>query len=244
VTAGASRAPGGTLHSGMALPTPDPAAELGAKAPPAPARPHPIWPALITLLVVALIASAFALGAASSRATPPASVVTARPTPSLVTAVRDLARLETTEIHVEKVVDLTDTQSRLFGLVEGTDAILLVAVGRATVGVDLAKLGEGDVTLDPATHTARLRLPEPDLLGVALDEDATYVYRRSTSLLARRSERLEAQARREAVAAIEKAARTPDTLARARGQAERQLRALITQLGAERVEITWVPAAR
>ncbi len=41
-----------------------------------------------------------------------------RPTPSVITAVRDLARLETAEVHVEKVVDLTDRQSRFFGLIE------------------------------------------------------------------------------------------------------------------------------
>src|SRR5688572_5318956 len=46
---------------------------------------------------------------------PPDSVVTVRPTNALLTAVRDLARLETTELHVEKVIDLSDRQSRLFG---------------------------------------------------------------------------------------------------------------------------------
>ncbi len=186
-------------------------------------------------------AGALVLGARAWMTPPPAStsVVTVRSTPDVLVAVRDLARLETAEVHVEKVIDLTDTQSHMFGLVQATDAILLVAVGQATLGVDLSKLGEGDVTMDPVSKTAHLRLPAPELLTAGLDEGATYVYTRSTSLLARRNEQLEGKARREAVEAIRKAAQTPDMKARARAQAERQIRSLVRQLGAKRVEITW-----
>lgn len=170
---------------------------------------------------------------------PPPSVITVRSTPNVLIAVRDLARLETAQVHVEKVIDLTDTQSRLFGLVEAQDAILLVAVGEATLGVDLSKLTEGDISMDATSKTAYLRLPAPELLSAGLDEKATYVYTRSTSVLARRNEQLESKARREAVEAIRRAALAPDMLTRARTQAERQIRALVTQLGAEKVEITW-----
>jgi hypothetical protein len=207
---------------------------------PGAAHPHPLWPVMLTLGVIAFVAAAFAAGFLLSRVPAPSeSVVTSRPTPSLILAVRDLSRLETGEIHLEKVIDLTDTQSRFFGLLEGSDALLLVAVGRATVGVDLSKIGEGDVAMDPTTKTAKLRLPSPELLSVALDEDKTSVYTRNTSLLARRNEHLETQARREATAAIEKAARASDAMGRAKGQAERQLRALLAPFGVEQVEITW-----
>jgi hypothetical protein len=170
---------------------------------------------------------------------PPSSVITSRPTPSMLVAVRDLARLETTELHIEKVIDLSDKQSRLFGLIEVTDAILLVAVGRATIGIDLSKLRESDVSMDPTTKVASLRLPKPELLSAALDERATYVYTRTTSVLARRNEALESHARREALAAIEKVAMEGDVEVRAKAQAERQLTSLLTQLGASAVEITW-----
>lgn len=170
---------------------------------------------------------------------PPPTSITVKPTPSLLTAVKDLARLETTEVHVEKVIDLTDRQSRFFGLIEVTDAILLVAVGRATIGVDLGKLREGDVSMDPESKIAKLHLPKPELLSASLDERATYVYTRTTSTLAKRNEGLETQARREAVAAIEKAATTDEVMARAKSQAEKQLTKLLTQLGAKSVEISW-----
>ncbi len=167
------------------------------------------------------------------------NAVTVRPTNDVVVAVRDLARLETTEVRVEKVVDLSDKQSVFFGLVDVEDALLLVAAGSATVGVDLAKLEPGDVRFDEATGRAELRLPQPELLGSRLDPDGTYVYTRRTNVLAKRNEQLEARARKEAVLAIEKAASTPETTARARAQAERQLRALLAQLGAKEVVIGW-----
>ncbi|WP_437543316.1 DUF4230 domain-containing protein [Sorangium sp. So ce327] len=200
--------------------------------------------ARIALLVVALFASVgFGALVVAPRlggpAPAPSSVVVARPSPALVIAIRDLSRLETTEVHVEKVVDLADRQNRLFGLVQATDALLLVAVGHVTIGVDLARIGEGDIAMDPETGVARLTLPAPEVFSTRLDEDETYVYTRSTSLLARRNEQLEARARKEATAAIEKAALEGNVMARAKAQAERQITALATQLGAKRVEIRW-----
>lgn len=194
-------------------------------------------PVVLAVLLGGLLVAG--LGVRAWLTPPPASTLVVRPGASILLAVRDLARLETFEVHVEKVIDLTDRQSHLFGLVEASDAILLVAVGNATLGVDLSKVGEDDVTMDPVSKTARLRLPAPELLQAGLDEKATYVYTRSTSVLARRNEQLESQARREAVEAIRKVALQPDMMARARAQAERQLRALVSRLGADHVEITW-----
>lgn len=197
-------------------------------------------PTAVLLAAVLAIAGAIGLGVASW--TPPpasTSVVTVHSTPNVLIAVRDLARLVTAEVHVEKVIDLTDTQSHLYGLVQATDAILLVAVGQATLGVDLSKLGEADVSMDPESKTAHLRLPAPEVFQAGLDEEATYVYTRTTSLLAKRNEELEGKARREAVAAIRKAADTDDMKAKAKAQAEKQITSLLRQLGADKVEIAW-----
>src|SRR5262249_43563738 len=73
-------------------------------------NPHPIWPVLLTLGVVGLIAAAFFAGFLFPHRSPSSeSEVVVRPTPALLVAVRDLSRLETGEVHVEKVIDLTDT---------------------------------------------------------------------------------------------------------------------------------------
>lgn len=193
------------------------------------------------MLVVAGIA---ALGTAVYVATwqppiPPTSSLVMRPSATLLVAVRDVARLETNELHLEKVIDLSDKQSQFFGLIEATDAILLVATGDVVVGVDLSKLAEDDVSIDPKTKVARLTLPAPQIFSSHLDEGRTYVYTRSTSVTARRNEQLETKARQAAVAAIEKAARESDVMIRAKAQAEKELRSLAVGLGASNVVITW-----
>lgn len=167
------------------------------------------------------------------------SRVEVRPTNAVLVAVEDLSRLEVTEVRVEKVVDLTDRQQVLFGALDAEDQMLLVAAGTAVVGVDLDKLGPKDLSFDEDTRVAKLRLPQPEIFSSRLDPDNTYVYRRETSLLAKRNEQLEARARKEAIKAVEKAAGEPQIMERARTQAERQLTTLLTQLGAKRVEITW-----
>jgi len=160
-------------------------------------------------------------------------------TPSILMSVRDVARLETTELHVEKVIDLADNQSRLFGLIDATDAILLVAAGDVTIGIDLGKVKDEDLAIDPGSGTAKLTLPEPEILSTRLDEQHTYVYKRTTGLLAHRNEGLESHARQEAVKAIEAAVRDMDVMQRAKRQAERQLGALLQGLGAKGARIEW-----
>jgi len=230
----------------MREPLADPMADAPLRdpypAPPPPRSSRAWWilAGVLLVLVGGFVAAGLAVRSWLTPAPPaPTSVISVRPTGAILVAVRDLARLETAEVHVEKVIDLTDQQKRLFGLIETTDAILLVAVGHATLGVDLSKLGDDDVSMDASGKVARLRLPAPELLQAGLDEQATYVYTRTTSALGRRNEHLETQARREAVEAIKKVALAPDMIAKAKVQTERQLRALVSRLGAERVEITW-----
>src|SRR5437867_973812 len=119
-------------------------------------------PLVIVLAASALVAAvAIVAYVAVGREHAPSSRTVVRPTGAILMSVRDLARLETNELHMEKVVDLTDKQSRLFGLIDATDAILLVAAGDVTIGVDLTKLGEGDLSVDRETGAARLTLPAP-----------------------------------------------------------------------------------
>ncbi|HMJ51458.1 MAG TPA: DUF4230 domain-containing protein [Polyangiaceae bacterium] len=165
-----------------------------------------------------------------------------RPTGTILMAVKDLARLETNELHLEKVIDLTDKQSRFFGLIDTADAILLIAAGDVTVGIDLTKLGANDVAIDREAGTARLTLPPPEILSVRLDEQHTYVYRRTTGVLAERNEQLESKARKEAIRAIEEAARHGDIMEKARRQAEKQLQQLFEKFGVSRTTIGWRPA--
>ncbi len=200
----------------------------------------PLW--LVVMLAAALGAVGVGFGTwamTRSASAAPASAIEMRPTNDVLVAIKDMSRLEVTEVQVEKVIDLADKQSRMFGMIETEDQMLLVAAGSAVIGVDLEKMGPDDSSWDEESRTVKLKLPAPQILTSRLDPDNTYVYKRETGMLAKRNEQLESRARKEAMAAIERTAQNPDAMARAKRQAERQLTALLMQAGAKRVVITW-----
>jgi hypothetical protein len=199
-------------------------------------------PVVGLLTCVALLGAGVFAYVAIERGGPGASRTVMRPTGTILMSVRDLARLETNELHMEKVIDLTEKQSRFFGLIDATDALLLVAAGDVTIGIDLTKVGDDDFSVDRETGVARLTLPAPEVLSVRLDEKHTYVYRRTTGLLAERNEQLESKARQEAVRAIEEASRDAAVMEKARKQAERQLRELLGKFGLTQITVGWRPA--
>lgn len=169
------------------------------------------------------------------------SVTVVRPTPDVLVAVRDLARLESAAYHMERVIDLSDKQSKLWGMVSTEDAILLVAVAEVTAGVDLQKLTASDVVVDPARRTARIELPAPEVLHAALDNEKTYVHSRKTGTLASRNENLESRARKEAERTLIEAARQAGLLSRASDNARRTVEALVHSLGYDKVEVSVRP---
>ncbi len=218
-------------------------------APDAPAESgKPTWVRglLITLLVAVLAGVAFFGGAVVSAGfglfgalRESNETTTIRAQPSVVTAVRELSRLETTSFHIERVIDLSEEQSRFWGWVKSNDAILLVAAADITAGVDLSKLREDDVRADPATRTIRMTLPPPEILTTDLDNERTYVHTRNTDVLAKRKEGLESRARQEAEASLRDAALDGGILERAKSSAERSIEALLRSFGYETVKIRW-----
>lgn len=156
---------------------------------------------------------------------------------TVITAVRQLARIETVSFHMERIINLKNRQSRFFGLVQADDAILLVAAGDVIAGVDLAGPQPVDVTVEPERRRAVLLLPPPILLSSRLDNEGTYVYSRKTELLAGRAEQLETRARQLAEDEIRRAALAAGILDRARQGAEASLQALVLSLGFDEVEV-------
>lgn len=191
---------------------------------------------VVATAVVAVWIAAYCVGRLQAPRQSSGPTITA--TPGVVLAIRDLARLEATSFHIEKVVEVSDQQSRLWGLVHPKDRVLLVAVGDVVAGVDLSKLGDRDVSLD-ATHVLHIRLPAAEVMSSALDERATRVYSRSTDVLAARDERLEGEARAQAEELMRKEAVDAGILERARASSENTLRALLRPLGYADVDIAW-----
>ena len=166
------------------------------------------------------------------------SVTVIRPTSSVLAKIQDMKRLESVSFHMERVIDLSEKQSQLFGLIQTEDAILLVAAADVRAGIDLAKLEPRDVVVDVEKRTAKVTLPPGEVLGSALDGERTYVHTRKTGVLARRRENLETRARQEAERTLVEAAREAGIVARAEENATRTVEGLVRSLGYDRVEVT------
>ncbi len=173
----------------------------------------------------------------SSLATQASNLIHPTPTiyPDSVTvirAVRPLARLETVQYTVEKVITAEEGQGA-FGSLFG-DKLIFVAHGEVIAGVDLSKLREGDVKVTP-DGTAIVTLPPAEVFVTTLDNDKSYVYDRQTGLLTKGDVNLETQARHAAEAEIEKAAREDGIVDQAQTNAEAYLRSLILALNVKDV---------
>jgi Protein of unknown function (DUF4230) len=190
----------------------------------------------------AILACVALLAFLAGRADPPKAAPShtdARASPGVITAIHEVARLEATEFHVEKVVEISDAQSRLWGLLNAKDALLLVAAGDVVAGVDLAQVRNEDIRVDAQARSVRVHLPAPQIVTSTLDERATHVYARSTDVLAVRNEALEGDARRIAEEQMRKAALDAGILDHARISADRTLRGLLRSMGYEDIELDW-----
>lgn len=156
---------------------------------------------------------------------------------AVVSAIRDLATLESASYHMERVIDLRDRQTHLLGLFESQDAILLVAAADVVAGIDLQSMRDGDVSFDSDQHKAWVTLPEPIILSARLDNDSTYVHTRVTDQLAVPAQSLETRARQAAEQTLRDAALEAGILERARGNAAVTIKSLLHSLGFDQVEV-------
>jgi len=156
------------------------------------------------------------------------------PTPTLIpnpiTIIRDvrsLARLETIQYTVEKVITAEQGQGTL-GALFG-DKLIFVAHGQVIAGVDLSKLGAGDIEIKDGM--LYMHLPRPEIFVATLDNEKSYVYDRQTGLLTKGDMNLESSARRLAEDEIEKAAIEDGIMELAGQNAENYLTRLLSDLG-------------
>jgi len=121
---------------------------------------------------------------------------------TVVREVRTLARLETIQYSIEKVVTADRGQGTLeflFG-----DELIFVAHGVVIAGVDLSKMEVNDLWWDQGV--LYVRLPAAEIFIATLDNDKSYIYDRDKGLFTKGDIYLETAARQVAEAEIEKAA--------------------------------------
>lgn len=160
------------------------------------------------------------------------------PTPTIIpdpvtyiNEVRALARLETIQYSVEKVITAEIGQGNfdfLFG-----DSLLFVAHGVAIAGIDMAKIQPQDMAL--VNGVLNVRLPPAEIFIVTLDNNKSYVYQRDTGILTKQTVDLETLARQKAEEEIQKAVLEEGILNQAQANAELYLYKFFQALGYKEV---------
>jgi hypothetical protein len=156
------------------------------------------------------------------------------PTPTIIAdpvtiihEVQSLARLETIEYTVEKVITAETGGGAFAWLTQ--DKLLLIAHGTVIAGVDLAKITADDMWLEG--EVLHVRLPAAEVFVATLDNSQTKVYDRETSVFRTADPNLETLARQAAEEEIRKAAIDDGILAVAQQNAETYLTRFFAALG-------------
>ncbi len=156
------------------------------------------------------------------------------PTPTIIpdpvtyiNEIRALARLETIQYSIEKVITAEVGQGT-FGFAFG-DKLIFVAHGTVIAGIDMEKLQPGDMRLE--NGVLYVRLPPTEIFIATLDNDKSYVYDRETGMLTKGSVDLETLARQSAEDEIRKAALEDGILTQGDINAEAYLLKFFTALG-------------
>ena len=156
------------------------------------------------------------------------------PTPTIIpdpvtyiNEVRALARLETIQYSVEKVIT-GETGGGTFQTLFG-DKILFVGHGTVIAGIDLQKLQPEDMRYENGVLT--VRLPPAEIFIAALNNEKSYVYDRDTGVLTKPDINLETLVRQRAEEEILKGALEDGILEQAQLNAEAYLLKFFAALG-------------
>jgi len=156
------------------------------------------------------------------------------PTPTIIpdpvtyiNEVRALARLETIQYSIEKVIT-GETGGGTFQALFG-DKILFVGHGTVIAGIDMEKLQPEHMRFENGVLT--VRLPPAEIFIATLDNEKSYVYDRETGILAKPDVNLETLVRQRAEEEIRAAAIEDGILEQAQVNAEAYLFKFFAALG-------------
>ena len=150
---------------------------------------------------------------------------------TIIREVQSLARLETIQYSIEKVITAEVNQG-VFGPLFG-DRLLFVAHGYVIAGVDLSKMGTQDMQMK--NGVLYVKLPESEVFVATLNNEKSYVYDRTTGILKKGETNLETVARQAAELEILNGAVNDGILLQAKQNAEVYLERLFNTLGYQQV---------
>ena len=146
---------------------------------------------------------------------------------TIINEVRSLARLETIQYSIEKIIT-AEVRQEIFGPLFG-DRLLFVAHGVVIAGIDLNKLEASDLNLQG--DVLMVRLPDSEIFIASVNNEKSYVYDRQTGLFTKGEQDLEMLARQAAEEEIYQAALNDGILDQASVNAEAYLLKMFGALG-------------
>jgi hypothetical protein len=155
---------------------------------------------------------------------------------TIINQIRPLARLETIQYTIEKVITAEIGQNALAPLFG--DRLLFVGHGYVIAGVDLSKIRSEDLSYEDGILV--INLPKGEVFVATLDNNQSYVYDRDTGLLTHGDTNLETTARQAAENQIKQAALEDGILEQAQTNAEIYLESLLNELGYSEVSFTYL----
>ena len=207
---------------------------------------------ILVILVVAVVGAVVTIQKTTQMVVKPISDMTSNlstqvaqfmhPTPTIlpdpvtiINQIRPLARLETIQYTVEKVITAEIGQNALAPLFG--DKLLFVGHGYVIAGIDLSKIRSEDIAVEDGILI--INLPKAEVFVATLDNDQSYVYDRETGLLTHGDINLETTARQAAEDQIQQAALEDGILDQAQTNAEIYLESLLNDLGYSEVAFVY-----
>lgn len=155
---------------------------------------------------------------------------------TIINQIRPLARLETIQYTIEKVITAEIGQNALAPLFG--DRLLFVGHGYVIAGIDLSKIRSEDLSYEDGILV--INLPKAEVFVATLDNNQSYVYDRETGLLTHGDTNLETTARQAAEEQIKQAALEDGILEQAQTNAEIYLESLLNELGYPEVSFNYI----
>lgn len=164
--------------------------------------------------------------------------------PALLKSINDMSRFDAASGNFQVVVDLEKDAEYLPDALRGTRT-LYVGAGTVDAYVNLARVGDKDVTVNEDRTSAMLRLPHARLGEPALDADHSYAVSKQRGLLDRLGDLFsdnpnsERAVQKLAVSHIREAARSSELTARAETNTTDMLEGLLHSLGFKEVNVSY-----
>jgi hypothetical protein len=195
-------------------------------------------------LLVAIFFGLQSFNLLPSLSNPLKTQTTDRTGPVLLTSMKDLKQYVAAEGNFQVLVDLQENNSFIpdFILNERT---LFVGIGSVEAYVDFEKLTDGSITMSEDRKSVEIVLPEPVLKDPTIDINKSYVFAEERGVVNRVGEIFGNDndkvmtLQRLAKAKILDAAGQTELIERAKKNTESMLVSLLTQLGFERITVTF-----